>query len=396
MDATAVVSRQPLRFSSSCYSAAAPSSSKELRTFSASVMMGRRRPATEILSSGFCDQGHLQYYNSNFGPSSSSAAAGIMAIISGKQDKTTKDKASKKMKKKQLKLLKGLSRDLSTFSQMGFGLDSDGALLDQVRGSMISEAAELLLEQLQKLKADEKELKRKMKEEKARLKAAQMRNNLIDCEMSSSSSSESSDSECGEVVDMNNLKRAQAKQNGLQQVIEEAISTYPTSIMPTYTSLHPNVSDVRPVPVLPSTTTPEEKMILQLRSSGNVENECCSGTGSSIGKNESSLVAPTCSMKIEVCMGGKCKKSGAAGLLEEFQRVVGIEGAVSGCKCMGKCRDGPNVKVLNGFDGGVADISVRAPANSLCIGVGLEDVNMIVANFLGENHQIGFAAASYE
>ncbi|KAL0407401.1 UNVERIFIED_CONTAM: Diacylglycerol O-acyltransferase 3 [Sesamum latifolium] len=168
--------------------------------------------------------------------------------------------------------------------------------------------------------------------------------------------------------------------------------------------LEPKVSEARlVVPVLPSATIPEES---QLRSSHNVENECCLGTSSSF-RNTGNLVeenvsSPSCSKKIEVCMGGKCKKSGAGALLEEFQRVVGIEGAVSGCKCMGKCRDGPNVKVLNGFDGGVAvavadadtDASVRGPANSLCIGVGLEDVNMIVANFLGENHnQLNLAAA---
>lgn len=40
--------------------------------------------------------------------------------------------------KKKLKLLKGLSKDLSTFSQMGFAVDQDQNLLTQVRGKMIS------------------------------------------------------------------------------------------------------------------------------------------------------------------------------------------------------------------------------------------------------------------
>lgn len=142
MDSAAVVLKQPLRISSSCYSA---SPSKELRTFSESVMVGRRRPRPGILSSGFCDQGHLQYYNSNSGPSSSRGMT-MMTVMSGKQDKTTTEKAPKKMKKKkQLKLLKGLSRDLSTFSQMGFGLDSDVALLDQVKGNMISVWTQILV-----------------------------------------------------------------------------------------------------------------------------------------------------------------------------------------------------------------------------------------------------------
>ncbi|KAF8400314.1 hypothetical protein HHK36_013611 [Tetracentron sinense] len=39
-------------------------------------------------------------------------------------------------------------------------------------------------------------------------------------------------------------------------------------------------------------------------------------------------------------------------LLEEFERMVGVYGVVVvGCKCMGKCRDGPNVLVLNACDG---------------------------------------------
>ncbi|KAL3615112.1 hypothetical protein CASFOL_040773 [Castilleja foliolosa] len=353
MDATGVVLRQPLRFSSSSYAAtAAAPFSAELKTSSVSIDVRRRRPG--ILTSGFCDQGHVKYYNSNFAPSSS--------MISGKKEKEIKarddDKASKKMKKKQLKLLKGLSRDLSTFSQIGFGLDSDGALLDQVQGNMISEASEILLKQLQKLKAEEKEMKRKLKEEKARLKAARMQNRVVDRVMSSSGSSSSSesssDSECGEIVDMNDLKNPK-QQTNLEQVIEDATATTTLASyqVPVIASFEPNVLDERHL-----SSRDAEKM-----------------------SEEGGLLT-----KIEVCMGGKCKKSGAGALLEEFQKVVGIEGSVSGCKCMGKCRDGPNVKVL-------ADKCVnKAP---LCVGVGLEDVDVIVANFLGQNNnnQVGFVAA---
>lgn len=127
--ATAIAVRQPaIGFLSSCYSAA-----PELRISSASVVVGRRMPSSQILSSVFCDQGHLQYYNSN------SAASELMVKtrISGKQEKATKDKSPKKLKKKQLKLLKGLSKDLSTFYQMGFGLGSEG-LVDQIKGNMIT------------------------------------------------------------------------------------------------------------------------------------------------------------------------------------------------------------------------------------------------------------------
>lgn len=97
-------------------------------------------------------------------------------------------------------------------------------------------------------------------------------------------------------------------------------------------------------------------------------------------------------------MGIKCKKSGAAALLEEFGKVINVEGAVVGCKCLGKCRDGPNVRVLNGADGSEADgadVSIRTPLNPLCIGVGLDDVGVIVANFFGDEHyDSGVAAAS--
>ncbi|KAM0954598.1 putative diacylglycerol O-acyltransferase [Dioscorea sansibarensis] len=85
---------------------------------------------------------------------------------------------------------------------------------------------------------------------------------------------------------------------------------------------------------------------------------------------------------IEVCMGGKCKKSGALKVMEEFEKKVGIEGAVVGCKCMGKCRDGPNVRLVSHSN--KEDDLVRPVTNPLCLGVGLEDVDTIVTNFLVE------------
>ncbi|KAL7142632.1 hypothetical protein ABFS83_08G137000 [Erythranthe nasuta] len=368
MDGAAVFLRQPIGLSSSGYSAAVapPPSSK---TSSAFIAMRRG----EILSSGFCDQGHLQYYynSCNVGPTSSSSSSSRMSV------KQEKEKSAKKMKKKQLKLLKGLSRDLSNFSQIGFGLDSDG-LIDQVKGKTLSEAAELLMVELQKIKANKKELKRKAKEEKARLKASQIKNNFVDCEMSSSSSSSessSSDSECGEVVNMKTLKSAQSK----QQVIEEPT---PTSITQTVT------------PIATPLVTPLEAVVAEANGVSVEERESSSVV--SVEERERSSVLAASSKKIEVCLGGKCKKSGGAALLEKFQSVVGIEGAVTGCKCMGKCREGPVVKVCGA---GVADnnsaVKVAAAANSLCIGVGLEDVDMIVANLLGQSaNHLGLVGAS--
>lgn len=89
-------------------------------------------------------------------------------------------------------------------------------------------------------------------------------------------------------------------------------------------------------------------------------------------------------------MGKKCTKSGAAALLEEFERAIGVEGAVVGCKCLGKCKDGPNVRVLNCADDSQvegSDISVRTPMNPLVLGVGLDDVGVLVSNFFGDDQK---------
>lgn len=60
-----------------------------------------------------------------------------------------------------------------------------------------------------------------------------------------------------------------------------------------------------------------------------------------------------------------------------------------GCKCMGKCRDGPNVRLMNP----VNDTNIAN--NLLYLGVGLEDVGVIVASFLGQDdNHLGFASTS--
>ncbi|XP_076928304.1 diacylglycerol O-acyltransferase 3-like [Bidens hawaiensis] len=247
-----------------------------------------------VVSGEYSDKGHLQYYE------------GIK---------------KKKEVKKKLKVLKGLSKSLNTFTKLEFCLDPDSGLDQQVKGKMISEATEVLLGQLEKLKEEKMESKRIKKEEKAKKKAMMK----TDCKDSSSSESSSSESDCDNVVNMSELKTVTASNtnqepatSSLVQVLEKA-----------------------------------ENIVI---------------TGTAI-VNE-----VDCGKKIEVCMGGKCKKSGAATLLENFQAAVGGEAAVVGCKCMGKCRDGPNVKVHT---------EEEAVRNSLCIGVGLEDVDTIVANFFG-------------
>ncbi|KAF9592908.1 hypothetical protein IFM89_018624 [Coptis chinensis] len=253
--------------------------------------------------------------------------------------------------KKKLKLMKGMSKDLLKFSSMGFGV-GDG----EIKGKRISEATEILLAQLKQLKAEEKELKRKRKEEKAKQKAAQFSIATV-CESSSTSSSESSDSECGEVIDMNSLRNGATAEPQIELPVK-VVSTSPDLVIE------------------------EIKRVVTVDRIQDRNLPSCS--------SESSVVVGTSAEKIEVCMGGKCKKSGASALLEEFQHKVGVQGVVVGCKCMGKCRDGPNVRIVNECNADLAenlDGPVRPQTNPLCIGVGLEDVGVIVANFLGQERQ---------
>ncbi|XP_059636778.1 diacylglycerol O-acyltransferase 3 [Cornus florida] len=365
-----------------------------------SRLMGCRVSTGPIKISGFSDDGHVKYY---YG-SSPAIRCGC-----GKREKEegSSGTATVKKLKKKMKLLKGLSKDLSKFSDMGFGLGPGDGLVGEVKGKMISEAAELLLGQLQQLQADEKELKRKKKEEKAKLKAAQMQN-MVDCEESSDSSSESSDSDCEEVVDMSRLKNKSSTQpipNEFQSSTQEITLTLPSTL-----TQEGNTSELLSViqeatSTLPNILFQEGNTNFEVSSSMILDRECCTRTSTScsnvgsVGCNSgNSLFKGASEKRIEVCMGGKCKKSGAPALLEEFRRVVGVEGTVVGCKCMGKCRDGPNVRVLNHIDRVEADEvddSVRTPSNPLCIGVGFEDVGLIVSRFLADSPKdLGLAAAS--
>ncbi|VAH01987.1 unnamed protein product [Triticum turgidum subsp. durum] len=80
--------------------------------------------------------------------------------------------------------------------------------------------------------------------------------------------------------------------------------------------------------------------------------------------------------RIEVCMGGKCKKAGSLAVLQEFETEVGTGCMVVGCKCLGKCGLGPNVRLHS-----EGSVQKNSP---ICIGVGLDDVGTIVAGFIGD------------
>ncbi|KAG6485156.1 diacylglycerol O-acyltransferase 3-like [Zingiber officinale] len=282
------------------------------------------------LSASFSDAGHLKYYSPP------------VRCGGGKC----------KEEKKKAKLVKGLSKDLAALCSMGIGVGTNQGLAGEVKGKTFTEVAEILMEELKQLRSQEKEMKRKKKEKKAAMKAAMKK----DCNESStsSSSSESSDSDCdGEIVNMNGLKNS---------VVVHETETGSLSIAPS-------------VPPKSAEETEHHNPQKSLQESGN-----CSFVAPIGGCNSLKSIATEMAVnKIEVCMGGKCKRSGALELMEEFNKKIGSEGAVVGCKCMGKCKEGPNVRVLNHSDEAIAP-----KRNSLCIGVGLEDVGAIVANFFAE------------
>ncbi|CAL5097080.1 unnamed protein product [Urochloa decumbens] len=197
-------------------------------------------------------------------------------------------------------------------------------------------------------KEQKKATKKAMKMEKGAKKMAMATLNGCRDEDDSSCSSESSDSECeGEVVRMSRCATITAPQ------------------MPSPSTVFPIIVPQIPpsLPLEPSQAS-EPAAAVQVNSS------------SSVAVAETSVTN-----RIEVCMGGKCKKSGALALLQEFEKTVGTGGAVVGCKCLGKCGLGPNVRLRS-------EVSVEGSAkrnlNPLCIGVGLEDVGTIVAGLFGD------------
>nr|ABW34442.1 diacylglycerol acyltransferase [Arachis hypogaea] len=304
------------------------------------VPVRMRKKAVVRCCCGFSDSGHVQYYG----------------------DEKKREKGTDMLStKKKLKMLK------------------KRVLFDDLQGNLTSDAAaEVLMKQLEQVRAEEKELKKKRKQEKkeAKLKASKMNTNP-DCESSlSSSESESSESECdNEVVDMKkNIKVGVATADSPRKA-ETMIYTPP--LLPEDVSANHHHHNA-----------------VELFSRNN---DISVGSINGGLKNENAAVITTEAIpqkRIEVCMGNKCKKSGSIALLQELERVIGAEGgaaaAVVGCKCMGKCKSAPNVRIQNSTADKIAEgfnDSVKVPANPLCIGVALEDVETIVARFLGENQE---------
>ncbi|XP_047334810.1 diacylglycerol O-acyltransferase 3 [Impatiens glandulifera] len=327
--------------------------------------IGPRRTSLHMIRSSsmsvpsFIDEGHVKYYCSGL-------KLKPISIRGAVKENDSAIKKNMKMMKKRLKLLKGLSKDAAFFSEMEIGFNSnfqqdDESTIDINKGKTVSEATELLLAQLKQLKAEKKELKMKKKNEKAK---------MLHLDSSSSSSSESSDDERGQVMDMSRLKKALVKGNRKEESQSAIAVTGEIGLLPencinetssyyySSSSLMEAIDDAK---IKTLSQKPETKMI-------------------------------------EVCMGGKCKKLGAPALMEEFQKTVGVEIAVVGCKCMGKCRTGPNVKVHDveqrllvsaaaadeegekTVGGGSGHDHQHNHNTLLCTGVGFEDVSVIVSN----------------
>ncbi|XP_068660484.1 diacylglycerol O-acyltransferase 3-like [Aristolochia californica] len=349
------------------------------------VSRGCEASAGFAVSSAFPDDGHMRNYGS--------------PICGGKKEKKEESKAIKK----KLKLLKGLKKDLSAFSGIGFGLEEDAGMVGEVKGKLIAEAAEVLMSQLKQLRAQEKEMKKKRKAEKA----ARMKTTMDDTD---TSSSESCNTDCGAVVDMSRL-RSEAHVDPRVSEGEAASESLVESSLREAENI-PLKTKVDQLEAMLRNDLPAEESHVDQFLKGGVLAEAkidhslaspdqASASISKLPSAQSPECGPCCGNKvmvesssdrIEVCMGGKCKKSGAPLLLEEFEKKVGATVEVVGCKCMGKCRNGPNVRVMNHNNGQEED-SVKLPAaNPLCLGVSLEDVDIILANFFGQQMDMGLVA----
>ncbi|CAN6444292.1 unnamed protein product [Victoria cruziana] len=330
------------------------------------------RVAYGCVSSGaristFSDDGHLRYY----APKRAFARAEKTAECESERKK--ENKYRDKEGKRRMKLVRGLADDLRAFVAMDFVIGNGEDLAGDLRArTMAAEAAQALLTQLEALTAEEMEMMRKQREERAgrnghaKLKTECGRAEEETSSSSSSSSESSSDSECGEVVSMKDLRVATAQQQKpeLQDSERQRQPLLQAGECQTAGQMNPRAG-------------PLETSTMQMRARVEAALTITSAPKEATETN-----------KVEVCMGGKCKKLGAQLLVEEFEKVLGPNGAVSVCKCLGKCRDGPNVRVVTG--GAATSITseegdIEDPAIApICVGVGLQDVQVIVASYFGD------------
>ncbi|KAJ9696840.1 hypothetical protein PVL29_008845 [Vitis rotundifolia] len=193
----------------------------------------------------------------------------------------------------------------------------------------MQEATEVLFGQSQEMRSEGKKLKRKRKGKEALMELMTINSEF---ELDSSDSSENPSEEA---IYMSLLRGETIKQSKDNYEPQQAVET--------------GIGDL------------------------NLQNLGGEGSGSD-GQSNTNRVGES-KTRIEVCMGGKCRKLGAAMLLEEFQRQVGTKASVVPCKCMGRCRDGPNVKGVEEVGWG----SCSKSSSHWC-GVGLDEISVIVAD----------------
>jgi hypothetical protein len=294
----------------------------------------------------FSDQSHLQYYG------------GMVKPYCGKKNKLKKLKLKHLLPlndrplsdKRKGNLLESLSKDLSALPTTS--ADANVSLTEQVRGQILSDAVNVLMRQFEQAKTGRKERKRQLKAQKKALKLAEkQRKNKGCCEDSSSSSSDSE----SEAVDMTLLRSTQqvgrileAPEQSPSVLIESP--PYVAEVKGDYKALHVEFA--------------EASDILGLNS------------GMGIPVQEVNSV-------IKVCMSGKCKKSGSEMLLGAFEERInksgiGFDVEAVGCKCMGKCRNAPSVRVQTEEDVG---------KGVMHMGVNIGDIDLILAQHFGLNLQ---------
>ncbi|GLU16667.1 hypothetical protein SLE2022_330870 [Rubroshorea leprosula] len=121
--------------------------------------------------------------------------------------------------------------------------------------------------------------------------------------------------------------------------------------------------------------------VMQRENSGSSDGELSCSNGCKDDEIETIVEGPT-TKTIEVCMGGKDRKLGGAES-ENLERKLGADVDVVGCKCLGRCNNGPNVRTFN-YEGSSGD-STGQPNNPSITGVGMDDVDLDFKNLLGRD-----------
>ncbi|XP_006654021.1 diacylglycerol O-acyltransferase 3 [Oryza brachyantha] len=363
----------------------------------ATFLRGRRRSPARVSCAGrgggFADEGHLTYYEAP-----------------------------------PRKAVEAVARDLAKLRAMGLVAG------DAAKEKVLSEATELLMEELDRMRDEEDELKKKMEEEKDAMKALKKQQKeamkvatAMNCD--EDCSSESSESECDEqIMEMScvatattqqfaasgiaaapamecdkaaikamkkrekeqkkaakmakKMKKKEMKMSTMTRCKDEDSSSESSDSECEEAVRMSRCATITTPQTQPSSTVfpiilPQIPESVTLKPCQDAE---ISPSPANTVQSTTSIITvvekPTMTNRIEVCMGGKCKKSGSLAVLQEFEKNVGTEGAVVGCKCLGKCGLGPNVRVQS-------EGSVKK--NPLFIGVGLEDVGTIVAGLSGDD-----------